>query len=54
MSLVGFKPTTAVFEREKTIRALDRAVAVLCKDSTYKGQHKQTNTEDRYYTARSQ
>jgi hypothetical protein len=29
MSLVGFEPTTPVFERAKTVHALDRAATVI-------------------------
>jgi hypothetical protein len=33
MPRVGIEPTTPVFEREKTIHALDRAANVICQAS---------------------
>jgi phage gp36-like protein len=36
MPLVGFEPTIPVFERAKTVRALDRAAAVIDRYLVYR------------------
>jgi hypothetical protein len=37
MLQVGFEPTTPVFERAKTVHALDRAVTVIGEIPTFNG-----------------
>jgi hypothetical protein len=35
MSQVGFEPTIPVFERAKTVHALDRAATVICHEGVW-------------------
>jgi hypothetical protein len=48
MSRVGFEPAIPVFERAKTVHALDRAVTVIGTEAPLLGQNRCLNLQESF------